>query len=76
MNTEKTLLLDALAAQNALYFVISVLTDEQKEKLTSMVNGYVNQPSPDTIGADESDMLKELKTKVAGIIHTGTTKFD
>ncbi|AXW87833.1 hypothetical protein CKQ53_13210 [Lonsdalea britannica] len=76
MSENKELLIDSLAAQTVLHFVISVLTNEQKE----LLKGLANCASPAIADPDEDDeireYMKEMHIKVKEIIEIGTKAFE
>lgn len=75
MSANNTLLIDSMAAHTVIQFVISVLTDEQKERLKELADF----PSPTSAEANVPEELrgymKELHAKVQEIIDIGTAKF-
>lgn len=74
MSTNKDLLIDAMASHTVLHFVISVLNDDQKERLKALAD--FASPAHDDADAPEEikGYMKELRAKVKDIIEIGSTQ--
>lgn len=76
MSSNKDLLIDTMATQAALHFVISVLSHEQKETLKTLVSTASNFPSAVDASDEIKGYLEEMHLKVQEIIEIGTSKLD
>lgn len=73
MNNDE-LLNNVLALKSALYFVISVLDDKQKDALVRMAEDMASSES-DNDSDEINARLDSMKSEVLDIINSGTTAF-